>query len=100
MPDNVDGVSFLPQLRGAAGSPRQWLYTWYSPRQKKDLTVKEYAFDKHFKLYRTGQFYDLQADPAEEHELVLGSKELTGQVLAAHDKLQGVLDQFAGARPA
>lgn len=100
VPDNVDGVSFLPQLRGAAGSPRQWLYTWYSPRQKKDLTVKEYAFDKNFKLYRTGQFYDLQTDPAEEHDLVQGSNGLTGQVLAAHDKLQGVLDQFAGARPA
>lgn len=100
VPGNVNGASFLPQLRGAVGNPRQWLYTWYSPRQKMDLTVKEYVFDKDFKLYRTGQFYDLQTDPAEAHDLALASKELTGRALASQAKLQGVLDQFAGARPA
>lgn len=97
VPDNVDGVSFLPQLRGAVGKPRQWLYTWYSPRQKLDLTIKEYAFDNRFKLYRTGQFYDLQTDPAEAHDLA--GHGFTDQALAAHAKLQGVLDRFAGARP-
>lgn len=98
VPGNVDGVSFLPQLRGEVVTPRQWLYTWYSPRLKTDLTVKEYAFDERFKLYRTGQFYDLQTDSAEEHDLA--STALAGPALAAQVKLREVLQQFENARPA
>ena len=63
VPANIDGVSFLPQLRGEKGTPREWLYSWYSPRQQADMTVSEYAFDHGYKLYRTGQFFDLAADP-------------------------------------
>ena len=33
-PADVDGVSFLPQLNGERGTPREWLYCWYSPRPK------------------------------------------------------------------
>ena len=33
-----DGRSFLPQLRGERGQPRDWIYSWYSPRQSADLT--------------------------------------------------------------
>ncbi|MFN0121354.1 MAG: sulfatase-like hydrolase/transferase, partial [Blastocatellia bacterium] len=29
----IDGRSFLPQLRGRKGNPREWVYSWYSPRQ-------------------------------------------------------------------
>ena len=43
VPADTDGVSFLPQLRGERGTPRQWLYCWYSPRQRADLTVREFA---------------------------------------------------------
>jgi len=98
IPSDVDGVSFLPQLRGETGTPRQWLYTWYSPRQRLDLSVKEYVFDKQYKLYRTGQFYDLVADPAESHDLATAS--LSGDAAAAKSKLQQVLNEFANARPA
>lgn len=102
VPVNVDGVSFLPQLRGMAGSPRDWLYTWYSPRQKVNLSIQEYAFDKNFKLYRSGQFYDLQADPAEERDLsgaLISNQPLSAQAISARAKLQDVLDQFTAARP-
>jgi arylsulfatase A len=92
VPAKVDGVSFLPQLKGEPGTPREWLYMWYSPRQSKDLSVKELAFDHHHKLYRTGELYDLQADPKEKSPL-------TGE-LPARAKLQAVLDQFKDARPA
>lgn len=98
IPDNIDGVSFLPQLRGELGTPRQWLYTWYSPRQRMDLTVKEFAFDKQFKLYRTGQFYDLSLDAAEQQDLQ--AQELGEDTLQAKAKLQGVLEHFKHARPA
>jgi arylsulfatase A len=98
VPATVDGVSFLPQLRGDTGTPRDWLYTWYSPRQSQDMTVKEYAFDQRFKLYRTGQFYDLGADEMEKQDLAASA--LASDAAAAKAKLQGVLDQFKDARPA
>jgi arylsulfatase A len=97
VPKDSDGVSILPQLRGEKGTPREWLYCWYSPRQRLDLTVREFAFDHDYKLYRTGQFFDLAADPFEEKPLNLGT--LTKVETAAKGKLQQVLDQFKDARP-
>jgi arylsulfatase A len=98
IPANIDGVSFLPQLKGEAGQPREWLYSWYSPRQQANLTVKEFAFNHHYKLYRTGEFFDLAADPFEER--ALSRSDLTGSAADAAARLQRVLDQFANARPA
>ena len=98
VPATVDGVSFLPQLKGEAGAPRDWLYAWYSPRQRKDLTVKEYAFDQRFKLYRSGEFYDLFTDESEKRDIAAIA--LATDAAAAKVKLQGVLDQFKDARPA
>ncbi len=97
-PADTDGVSFLPQLRGERGTPRQWLYCWYSPRQRADLTVREFAFDHHYKLYRDGPFFDLTADPDETSPLDVAS--LESQAAAAAKRLQAVLDQFQDARPA
>jgi arylsulfatase A len=98
VPANTDGVSFLPQLQGQAGKPREWLYSWYSPRQQADMTVREFAFDHHYKLYRTGEVFDLSADPFEERSL--GKNALPRDASRAVGKLQKVLDQFASARPA
>lgn len=97
-PSQVDGISFLPQLLGQPGPTRSWLYTWYSPRQRADLTVQEYAFDEHYKLYRDGRLFDLQADAGEKHDL--SGNALTDRQAAAKQKLQAVLAQFQEARPA
>lgn len=97
-PAGLDGVGFLPQLVGERGAPREWLYCWYSPRQKADLTVKECAFDHDYKLYRGGKFFDLRADPFEERPLEAGKQQ--GRAAAAAMRLQGVLDGFREARPA
>jgi len=98
VPADTDGVSFLPQLRGERGTPRPWLYCWYSPRQQADLTVREFAADHRYKLYRDGRFFDLAADPDETSPLEVAS--LESQPAAAAKKLQAVLDQFQDARPA
>jgi arylsulfatase A len=95
VPANVDGVSFLPQLRGEKGIPREWLYTWYSPRQGADMTVRECAFDEHFKLYHNGDLYDLIADPDEKKPL---GSEAAGAADAAV-KLRTALEKFKDARP-
>lgn len=91
-PEGIDGVSFLPQLQGKPGTPREAIYMWYSPRQSNDLAVKELAFDHHHKLYRTGELYDLQSDPHEKTPL-------NGQH-PSRVKLQAVLDQYKDTRPA
>jgi len=100
-PADCDGVSFLPQLLGEKSSPRDALYLWYSPRwysprQPPDLTVNEFAFDHHHKLYRTGQFFDLKTDPDERAALAA----LTADQAAARARLQAVLDRYNYARPA
>ncbi len=97
LPEGTDGVSFLPQLKGEAGTPRDWLYTWYSPRQSQDLTVREYTFDHRFKLYRTGQFYDLRTDELEKQDIAATT--LNSEAAAAKTKLQSALDHFKDARP-
>jgi arylsulfatase A len=93
----LDGRSFLPQLLGRQGQPREWIYSWYSPRQGADLTVHELAFDQRYKLYRSGEFYDLVKDPGERTTLAVAS--LTIEEQAAAKRLQGALDQFKDARP-
>lgn len=93
-----DGRSFLPQLLGQKGTPRQWLYGWYSPRQVANLTVREFAFNQGYKLYRNGRFFNLTADPWEQAPLRAASVE--GEAAAAAKLLQGALDQFKNARPA
>jgi arylsulfatase A len=91
----IDGRSFLPQLRGESGQPRQWIYSWYSPRGE---ALREFAFDHHYKLYRNGEFYDLPADRAEKSPVKVAS--LSGDAAAAAKKLQAALDQHRDARPA
>lgn len=97
VPEGTDGVSFLPQLKGEPSTPRDWLYTWYSPRQSQDMTVREYTFDHRFKLYRTGQFYDLRTDEMEKLDLT--ATVLSNEAAAAKAKLQSALDRFKEARP-
>ncbi|MFM8471290.1 MAG: sulfatase-like hydrolase/transferase [Limisphaerales bacterium] len=94
----LDGRSFLPQLRGEKGQPREWVYSWYSPRQGADMTVRELAFNHRFKLYRNGNFFDLGKDIEEKQPLQVAA--LTGEAAAAAKLLQGALDQFKDARPA
>jgi len=97
IPDGSDGRSFLPQLLGNKGTPREWLYFWYSPRQQPDLTVREFVMDKQYKLYRGGGFFNYLADPDEGKPLK--PEEQQGQAAEAVLKLQKVLDQFRDARP-
>jgi len=97
-PAGIDGVSFLPQLRGEPGTPRPWLYSWYSPRQQANMTVREWAFDHRYKLYRDGRFFELATDPEEKSPVPIDS--LSGDAAAAARKLQAVLDQLEDARPA
>jgi arylsulfatase A len=92
-----DGVSFLPQALGEKGTPREWLYTWYSQDGSQSRKM-EFARDAHYKLYRGGRFFDLTKDPYEE-QAPRREEELSGAEAAAAKKLRGVLDRYTNARP-
>ncbi len=93
----LDGRSLLPLLRGEKGTSRDWIYSWYSPRQGTDLSVREFAFTARYKLYRSGQFFDLEKDRGETQPLEVAS--LSGDAAAVAKLLQGALERFARARP-
>jgi len=93
----IDGRSFLPQILGEKGTPRDWYYSWYAPK-KDDGIIAEFASTRDFKLSRTGAFFDLRTDIEEKQPLKVA--DLTGEAAAAAKLLQGVLDQYKDARPA
>ena len=75
----LDGVSFWDRLLGGEGNPRKWLYTYYFPRPFADRFESPYTHpevlyvrDKRFKLYGSGELFDLRADPLETHPLPPG----------------------------
>jgi arylsulfatase A len=91
----TDGRSFLPQVRGEKSQPREWIYSWYSPRGEG---LREFAFNHRYKLYRSGEFYDLTNDRDENSPQQVAA--LTGEAGAPAKTLQGALDQYKNARPA
>jgi arylsulfatase A len=94
----IDGQSFLPQLLGQPGSPRESFYLWYA-RNGGPTATHEFAQSKTHKLYRDGRLFDLTQDWFEEKP-PLQAKQATGRAAAEAKKLQAVLDRYANARPA
>jgi len=68
VPDGLDGQSFLPQLRGEVGSPREWIYCYYCPRPERTQPAR-FVRDQRWKLYGDGRFFDVANDPKEKHPL-------------------------------
>ncbi len=93
----IDGQSFLPQLLGQKGTPRESFYLWYA-RNGGPVASHEFAQSTTHKLYRDGRFFDLTQDWFEEKP-PLAANRLTGRDAAAAGKLQAVLDRYANARP-
>lgn len=92
----IDGRSFMPQILGEKGSPREWLYAWYNP-SGGPTPKAEFAHDARFKLYSDGRLFDVRADDKEKQPLAAAS--LSADAAAAKAKLQAALAQFKDARP-
>lgn len=92
----LDGRSFLPQLLGQPGSPRDWIYAWYGPDGGQTPRA-EFAFDARYKLYADGRFFDMVRD--EEERSPLTSTPPDQPAAAAQAKLAVALAEFAGPRP-
>lgn len=95
LPDGepFDGRSFLPQVRGERGDPRDWLYAWHDPRpgwDKAEFELRRWARDERWKLYGDGALYDLErgergTDPVTEE---------TPATRAAREKLEPVIERM------
>jgi arylsulfatase A len=98
-----DGRSLLPQLQGQPGNPREWIYSYWVPLRERQTAhlghrgAVEQAFDRRYKLYSTGEFFDVEDDPDEQRPQKVA--DLKGEPARAAARLQKALDQFKDARP-
>lgn len=90
----LDGRSFLPQLRGETGTPREWVYCWYS--RNGGPKGQEFARTQRYKVYGDGRFFDLRTDWREARDL--GGVSLSSEAAAARRRLKDVLRDFEGTR--
>ena len=88
-----DGRSFLPQLRGRRGNPKEALFMYYHPRPRRPRFRKaRFAFDKEWKLYSDGRLFHYAADPEETRSLRAG--EGSREARDARRRLQALLDSM------
>jgi len=85
----MDGRSFLPQLRGEKGNPKEWIFCHYDPRWGKWKQVKRFVRDKRWKLYANGDLYDIPADTLEQNPNPTGR-----EAAEARKRLQVILDSI------
>ena len=64
----VDGISFLPQLEGKKGTPRNWVFCHYQPYWGK-FKGTQFVRNQHYKLYRDESFFDIGQDMFEKAPL-------------------------------
>ncbi|MBF0196114.1 MAG: sulfatase-like hydrolase/transferase [Planctomycetes bacterium] len=87
----IEGVSFLPQLKGEIGNPKDFIYCWYS-KFANYANAKQHTRNKRHKLYITGNFYDIINDPKEKSPLAIES--LAADELASYELLKNALDEI------
>ena len=92
---DLDGHSFLPQLHGEKGNSREWIYSWYSRSGEVDK-ARVFARNHRFKLYDSGEFYEVPADYEELYPLDTAS--LDSSTKKVHQQLSEVLKHYGVRR--
>ncbi len=105
--DGIDGVSFLPQIEGKEGTPRDWVFclydlndavVWRGPGKSKTGSLPPahkmqgtyWARSKEWKLYDNGELYDMTSDTEEQNPILPEAD--TEQSSAGRAKLDGVFE--------
>jgi arylsulfatase A len=83
----TDGCSFLPQVHGKNGQPRESIFIYYWPRPEKGEPLR-FVRNQRWKLYGDGRLFDVQNDVLEQTP-VKGS-----QFNAMRNALQTALDRM------
>jgi arylsulfatase A len=63
----IDGRSFLPQLRGEKGNPREWIFCHYWGNGRQKEKTREFVRNQRWKLYDDGSMFDVLNDPLEQN---------------------------------
>jgi len=86
LPENVilDGQSFLPQIKGEKGNPREWAFV--------TLSRMWYVRSLNWKLNEKGELYDMSGAPFEEKLVPAESKDPVA--VAERAKLQAALEKL------
>jgi arylsulfatase A len=83
----IDGQSFLPQLKGEKGNPRDWIFCHYWGKfARTPEGTREFVRNQRWKLYDDGKLYDVAADPLEQNPL----EEISGEALAVKTQFETV----------
>ena len=89
----IDGRSFLPQLKGEPGNPRDWMFFHFEPmNDRNDIGQIRFVRDHEWKLYETGQLYDLKNDL--EEDLPIFESEDNPEQSMARSKLKPVFSKM------
>lgn len=64
----TDGVSFLPQLHGKKGNPRESIYVYYFPRPERGTPLR-FVRNETWKLYGDGRLFNIEKDVLEKHPM-------------------------------
>lgn len=91
--DPGDGISLLPLLRGEGELARENLFIHHEPRWPTSRPAR-YAFDRRWKFYEDGRFFDMQADPLERRALDPG--QMDREQLVAYRSLQARVRSMPG----
>jgi len=90
----MDGRSFLPQLKGDKGNPRDWMFFHFDSDAKgeNDPRFRRYVRGQRWKLYENGLLYDAEADPEELSPFKTDSD--TAESASARSELRPVFAQM------
>ena len=80
----IDGRSFLPQIRGEKGQPRDWIFI--------ELARQWYTLEHGWKLNQAGELYDMSDAPWAEK--LVPADTTDPAAIAARQRLQAALDQL------
>lgn len=90
IPQDTDGHSFLPALKGEDFEPRKSIFCYYCPRPER-TAPKRFVRNHRWKLYGNGKFYDVQNDVLEKRPLTAADFASNAAAATAKKELQQAL---------
>ena len=94
-----DGISLVPAMTGQDALQRESIFIHYEPFWPTAMPAR-YAFDRRWKLYDSGEFFDMQSDPLENSPLDMDGLEEEGATAfkALYARIQSMPGQLSSNR--
>ena len=91
VPNDIDGVSFLPQILGQTGTPKDYIFMWYA-QNGKSKDAKMFTRTQKYKLYGNGDFFNIENDVLEQNKLIVS--QLSQEAYTAYLLLKSGLRKY------